>query len=92
MIRSFAGKETEEIFNRRPGRRFSNIARAALAKLIMIDNARRIEDLMQPPGNRLEKLKGDRRGAWSMRINHRWRICFEWENVNADRVEIVDYH
>jgi proteic killer suppression protein len=58
----------------------------------MIDNARRIEDLMQPPGNRLEKLKGDRQGAWSIRINDRWRICFEWENGNADRVEIVDYH
>jgi toxin HigB-1 len=92
MIRSFADKETEDLFNRRPSRRFSSFARAALAKPIMIDNARRIEDLMQPLGNRLEKLKGDRRGAWSIRINDRWRICFEWENGNADRVEIVDYH
>jgi proteic killer suppression protein len=92
MIRSFADKETKDLFQRRSSRRFASFARAAFAKLVMVDNARRIEDLMQPPGNRLEKLKGDRQGAWSIRINDRWRICFEWENCNADRVEIVDYH
>jgi proteic killer suppression protein len=92
MIRSFADKETEDVFHRRTSRRFAGFARAAFAKLVMIDNARRIEDLMQPPGNRLEKLKGDRQGAWSIRVNDRWRICFEWENGNADRVKIVDYH
>ena len=92
MIQSFADKETEDVFHRRFSRRFAGIARAAFAKLVMIDSARRIEDLMQPPGNRLEKLKGDRRGAWSIRINDRWRICFEWEDGNADRVEIVDHH
>ena len=92
MIRSFADRETEDVFHRRSSRRFGSIARAAFAKLVMIDNARRIEDLMQPPGNRLEKLTGDRKGSWSIRINDRWRICFQWEDGNADRVEIVDYH
>jgi proteic killer suppression protein len=92
MIRSFADRETEDVFHRHSSRRFASFARAAFAKLVMIDNAMRIDDLMQPPGNRLEKLKGDRQGAWSIRINARWRICFEWENGNADRVEIVDYH
>lgn len=92
MIRSFADRETEDVFRRRSSRRFASFARAAFAKLVIIDNAGRIEDLMQPPGNRLEKLRGDRQGAWSIRINDRWRICFEWENGNADRVEIIDYH
>jgi toxin HigB-1 len=92
MIRSFADRETEDVFHRRSSRRFASFARVAFAKLVIIDNAGRIEDLMQPPGNRLEKLRGDRQGAWSIRINDRWRICFEWENGNADRVEIVDYH
>jgi proteic killer suppression protein len=92
MIRDFADRATEDLFRRRVSRRFGSFARAAFAKLVMIDNARRIEDLIQPPGNRLEKLKGDRQGQWSIRINDRWRICFEWENGNADRVEIVDYH
>lgn len=92
MIRSFAGKETEDVFHRRFSRRFAGTERAAFAKLVMIDNARQIEDLAQPPGNRLEKLKGDRQGQWSIRINEQWRICFEWENGNAYRVEIVDYH
>ncbi len=92
MIRSFADKETEDVFHRRSSCRFAGFARAAFVKLVMIHNARRIEDLWQPPGNRLEKLKGDRQGAWSIRINDRWRICFEWENGNANRVEIVDYH
>jgi toxin HigB-1 len=92
MIRSFAERDTENVFQRHFSRRFSSIARAALGKLIMIDSARRIEDLVQPPGNRVEKLKGDRQGAWSVRINDRWRICFEWEDGHADSVEIVDYH
>jgi proteic killer suppression protein len=92
MIRSFADRETEDVFHRRSSRRFAGLARGAFAKLVMIDKASRIEDLMQLPGNRLEKLRGDRQGAWSIRINDRWRICFEWEDGNADRVEIVDYH
>ena len=92
MIRSFADGETEDVVHRRSSRRFASITREAFAKLVMIDSARRIDDLMQLPGNRLEKLKGDRRGAWSIRINDQWRICFEWEDGNADRVEIVDYH
>jgi proteic killer suppression protein len=92
MIRAFANRETEDLFYRRASRRFASFSRAAFTKLLMIHNARRIEDLMQPPGNRLEKLKGDRRGAWSIRINDQWRICFEWENGNADKVEIADCH
>ena len=92
MIRDFADRETEDLFRRRISRRFASFTRTAFVKLVLIDNVRRIEDLMQPPGNRLEKLKGDRQGQWSIRINDRWRICFEWENGNAHRVEIVDYH
>lgn len=92
MIRSFADKETEAVFHRRYSRRFASFARAAFTKLVMIDNARRIEDLTELPGNRLEKLKGDRQGAWSVRINDRWRICFDWEDGNAYKAEIVDYH
>ncbi|WP_309295468.1 type II toxin-antitoxin system RelE/ParE family toxin [Nitrosomonas sp.] len=61
-------------------------------KLQMLESANTIEDLRSPPGNRLEKLSGDRSGRWSIRINNRWRICFRFENGNACDVEIVDYH
>lgn len=63
-----------------------------MRKLDQIDASVRIEDLMAPPGNRLEKLKGDRAGQWSVRINDQWRICFRWDNGDAWDVEIVDYH
>ena len=92
MIQSFADKETEDVFHRRFSRRFASIARAAFAKLVMIDSARRIDDLMQPPGNRLEKLKGDRKGWWSIRINDQYRVTFRWDGKDAIDVAIVDYH
>ena len=58
----------------------------------MIDAAQSVEDLREPPGNRLELLKGDRKGWWSIRINQQWRICFEWKNGYAENIEIIDYH
>ena len=68
------------------------MAKTALRKLDQLDASVRIEDLMAPPGNRLEKLRGDRAEQWSIRINDQWRICFRWENGDAWDVEIVDYH
>lgn len=92
MIQSFADKETERIFNRFHSRKFASIERIAFRKLRQIGNVNRVELLNEPPGNRLEKLKGDREGQWSIRINEQWRICFEWSNGDAYQVEIVDYH
>ncbi len=66
--------------------------RAALRKLLILDAAETLDDLRVPPGNRLEKLKGDRTGSYSVRINQQWRICFSWTDAGPDRVEIVDYH
>ncbi len=70
----------------------SDIQRVALRKLWMLDAATKIEDLAVPPGNRLEKLHGDREGQWSIRINDQWRVCFAWREGDAYDVEIVDYH
>jgi proteic killer suppression protein len=70
----------------------SNVLRSAQRKLSMIQNAQRLEDLLSPPGNRLEALKGDRKGQHSIRINDQWRICFIWSDGAAEQVEIVDYH
>lgn len=93
MIRSFADKETERLFNRRRSRKLpGNIQQGARRKLEILDAAEAIEDLMVPPGNRLEKLSGDRKGQHSIRINDQWRICFVWQNGDAFDVEIVDYH
>jgi proteic killer suppression protein len=93
MIRSFKCKETENIFNRNYSKKFpSSIRRAALRKLRMLNQARNLNDLRVPPGNRLELLKGDRTGQMSIRINDQWRICFEWHDNDAYAVEIVDYH
>ena len=93
MIRSFACKETEKIWREEFSRKLpSNVQKLALRKLRMLDAVTRIESLRVPPGNRLEKLKGDRVGQHSIRINDQWRICFEWHEPYADRVEIVDYH
>lgn len=66
--------------------------RQARRKLLLLDGAAKLDDLRQPPGNRLEALKGDRRGQYSIRINDQWRICFEWREDGAELVEIVDYH
>jgi len=93
VIRSFRDKDTERAFNRLPARRLpSDLTRAARRKLLILNAAEKLLDLRIPPGNRLEKLSGDRRGQYSIRINERWRICFRWRGGDAYDVEIVDYH
>ena len=91
-IRTFKCVDTAALFNLRRVPRFANIERPALRKLKQIDLARRIEDLRAPPANRLEQLKGDRAGQWSLRVNDQFRICFRWTGSDAKDVEIVDYH
>ncbi len=92
MILSFKDSDTRELYETGENRRFASIARVALRKLDMIAAATRVETLRVPPGNRLEALKGRRRGQWSVRVNDQWRICFSWSGANAENVEIVDYH
>lgn len=93
MLKSFADRETELIWSGRRSRKLpSDIQNIALRKLRMIDQSRRVEDLRVPPGNRLELLKGNRAGQYSIRINDQWRICFFWDDGGAEHVEIVDYH
>ncbi len=93
MIQSFACKETKALFERNSIRKIpGNIQRTALRKLRILDAATDLEDLKVPPGNRLERLKGDRSGQYSIRINDQWRICFQFHHANATAVEIVDYH
>jgi proteic killer suppression protein len=93
VIRSFRDKESRKLFDRERNRAVPTALRkAALRKLLILDAAEGLEDLRVPPGNRLEKLKGDRSGQHSIRINDRYRICFEWRDGGADAVEIVDYH
>jgi proteic killer suppression protein len=93
MILSFGSGDTETIWRGERSRRLpGDIQAAALRKLRLINAARRIDDLKVPPGNRLERLKGDRAGQWSIRINDQWRIVFRWTDGGAEHVEIVDYH
>lgn len=93
MIKSFRSKHTEKIFLREPVSQFSqDVCRKALRKLLILDAAERLDDLRIPPGNLLEKLTGDRRGQYSIRINDQWRICFRWKDGDVFEVEIVDYH
>jgi proteic killer suppression protein len=93
VIKSFRDRDTERLFQRRPVRKLgSDIQKVALRKLRMLDAATVLDDLRLPPGNRLEKLKGDRAGQHSVRINQQWRICFRWRSGDAYDVEIVDYH
>lgn len=92
MIGSFADKDTERLWNRQPVPRFRSFERIALRKMAQMDAAKSLDDLKFPPGNRLEALKGDRKGQMSLRINDQWRICFLWKDGKAERVEIVDYH
>ena len=92
MIRSFRDSETARIAAREHSRRFAAIERIALRKLRQLDSATELRDLMSPPGNRLEALRGDRAGQYSIRINDQWRICFVWRDNDAYEVEIVDYH
>lgn len=93
MIRSFADKATAAVFAGHQVRRMAPALQAqARRKLSILDAAPSLESLATVPGNRLEALAGDRRGQWSMRINRQWRLCFEWREGHAWRVEIVDYH
>lgn len=93
MIKSFRDRDTERVFRRQRARRFgTDVQKAALRKLRMLDAATSIDDLRVPPGNRLERLRGDRSGQHSIRINRQWRICFRWNTGDARDVEIVDYH
>ena len=93
MIKDFATPETERLFARERVRRFpAQLHRVMLRKLVAVDAAERLGDLRVPPGNRLEKLHGDRAGRHSIRVNDQWRICFRWHEGNAYEVEIVDYH
>jgi proteic killer suppression protein len=92
MIQSFADAETEAVFRTGRSRRLGKLARLALRRLLAVDFATTISDLHQPPGNWPEKLKGARKGEWSIRINDQFRVCFRWDGKNAWDVEIVDYH
>jgi len=91
-IKSFKCADTKALFGLQRVARLANVERAALRKLKQLDLARRIDDLRAPPGNRLEQLKGDRAGQWSIRVNDQFRICFRWAGSDAEDVEIVDYH
>jgi toxin HigB-1 len=92
MIRSFRCRDTEALFNDRDIPRFRAFERIARRKLLYLQRARRLDDLRMPPGNRLEALKGDRKGQYSIRVNDQYRICFTWKEGNAGDVEIIDYH
>ena len=93
MIKSFKGKFAEALFNGQCPKEFpATVAERARRKLEMIEAAEALLDLKVPPGNRLEALKGDRRGQYSIRINQQWRVCFRWNNGEASDVEVVDYH
>jgi toxin HigB-1 len=91
-IRSFKCAETERLFGGTRERRFVSIEAVAMRKLAMLNRAGRIDDLRVPPGNRLEALKGDRTGQYSIRVNDQYRICFVWTASGPSNVEIVDYH
>jgi len=93
MIRTFADRLTLAIFNGRYVKAVDPaLQRTARRKLLMIDAATRLTDLLVPPGNRLERLAGDRKDQYSIRVNEQWRICFVWHDGNAHDVELVDYH
>ena len=92
MIRSFKDRKTENFFRGDNVRQFSGFKGAAERKLVMLDSAVKLGDLTASPGNRLEKLSGDRVGQYSIRINDQWRICFIWKDDGPHDVEIVDYH
>ena len=92
MMQSFRSKDTEALFADVDVPRFRTFERSARRKLLYLHRARSLQHLRVPPGNRLEALKGDRKGQYSIRINDRWRICFVWGDGDAYDVEIVDYH
>jgi proteic killer suppression protein len=92
VIKSFGDKATASLFAGRCPRKWLGIRVQAERKLVLIQAARTLEFLRSPPGNRLEPLRGDRRGQHSIRINDQWRICFRWADGDAHDVELVDYH
>ncbi|HVM71039.1 MAG TPA: type II toxin-antitoxin system RelE/ParE family toxin [Anaerolineales bacterium] len=93
VIKTFKNALAQSIYQRRASRKLPiDIQQVALRKLRMINNAISLNDLRIPPANRLEKLGGSREGQWSIRVNDKWRICFEWQERDAYNVEIVDYH
>ncbi len=93
MIKSYRDRKTAAVFDGgRGARKWDSFLRIAERKLKMVHAAAEIRDLMAPPNNRLEKLKGDRKGQYSIRINDQWRVCFEWRSGHAYDVEICDYH
>ena len=93
MIKSFRDGETERLWKEERSRRIpASLHKAALKKLQMLNAAGALGDLALPPGNRLERLRGDREGQYSIRINNQYRVCFEWRESNAHNVEITDYH
>ena len=93
MLRSFRDRDTERVWQRRSVRKLGpEVQRAALRKLLILDAAETLQDLRVPPGNRLEKLKGNRTGQHSIRVNGQWRICFHWTTAGPEDVEITDYH
>lgn len=92
MIKSYRCPETAALARGERVRRFEAVATVAQRKLRQLQIAGRLEDLRVPPGNRLESLKGDRSGQYSIRINDQWRVCFRWTDAGAENVEIVDYH
>jgi len=92
MIRSFGDEETRKLFETGRSKRFSGFADIAMRKLAQLEAAHTLDFLRAPPGNRLEALKGDRKGQCSIRINDQFRICFRWTPDGPEQVEIVDYH
>lgn len=92
MIKSFRDRETASLYHGQRVRKLASIAAQAEKRLVILDSAVTLKDLAGLTGNRLEALKGDRKGQYSIRINEQWRICFEWIDGHAENVEIVDYH
>ena len=92
MIVSFRDRDTERLFRHGDVPRFRQIERVARRKLLYLNRAAGLSDLLAPPGNRLEPLKGSRQGQYSIRVNDQWRICFRWTDQGPAHVEIIDYH
>ena len=92
MIKSFKDNNTEALYSGKTVKAFSGFRKVAERKLTMLDSAAELRDLLAPPANRLEKLKGDRAGQYSIRVNDQWRICFIWKEDGPYEVEITDYH
>lgn len=92
MIKSFRRPDAQALFETGQSKRFRAILKVATRKLTQLDAANTLEFLRSPPGNRLEALKGERKGQHSIRVNDQWRICFRWTNAGPEDVEIVDYH